>query len=107
MDAPRPTSFLIALAAATALGLAIAAIGAESAAPSRAGASTPGGNPPGPPPEAVAACKGKTEGTTVSFTGRAGETFSGTCQTTNGVLAARPTGGQGGPGGPGGQGQRR
>ena len=104
MDAPRPTSFLIALAAATALGLAMAAIAADSAPPARGGASAPGGNPPGPPPEAVAACKGKTEGTTVSFTGRAGETFTGVCQTTNGVLAARPAGGQGGPGG---QGQRR
>lgn len=39
-----------------------------------------GGRPPGPPPEAIAACKGKTEGAAASFTGRNGETFSGTCQ---------------------------
>ena len=42
-----------------------------------------------------------------SRTYRAGETFTCVCQTTNGVLAARPAGGQGGPGGQGGQGQRR
>jgi hypothetical protein len=93
MNSARLTPFLIALAGAAALGLAIAANAAESAGPPRSGASAPGGAPPGPPPEAVAACKGKTEGTTVSFTGRAGETFSGTCQNVGGVLAARPAGG--------------
>jgi len=52
----------------------------------------PTGQPPGPPPEAVAACKGKTEGTSVSFTGHRGETMTGVCQLSNGVLAARPSG---------------
>lgn len=41
-------------------------------------------------PEVIAACKGKTAGTTVSFTGRHGETITGTCELFNGTLAARP-----------------
>ncbi len=53
----------------------------------------PGGEPPAPPPEAVAACNGKAEGDTVSFTGRRGETVTGTCQRIGSVLAARPAGG--------------
>ncbi|MDB5847889.1 MAG: hypothetical protein JWP29_1641 [Rhodoferax sp.] len=61
----------------------------------------PPGAPPGPPPEAVAACAGKSAGVQVSFTGRRGETVSGTCELVNGVLAARPAGAPpGGPGGP-------
>ena len=71
------------------------------AATSSSGSSSASGNdkPPGPPPEAVAACKGKTEGSEVSFTGRQGETFTGTCQSVDGTLAAMPKGG--GPGGKG------
>ena len=71
------------------------------AAASSSSSSSSGGNaqPPGPPPEAVAACKGKAEGSEVSFTGRNGETFAGTCQTRNGTLAAAPRGGR--PGGNG------
>lgn len=53
----------------------------------------PDGPPPGPPPEAIAACVGKVAGDVVSFTGRGGETVSGTCQLDGTVLAARPTGG--------------
>jgi hypothetical protein len=65
------------------------------AAPPASGA---GGPPPGPPPEAIAACKGKTAGAQVTFSGRNGESFTGVCQLTNGVLAARPAGGNaGGP----------
>ena len=60
-------------------------------------ASAPSGLPPGPPPEAVAACKGKTEGTQVSFSARGGETLTGVCQKIGDVLAARPLGGP--PGG--------
>jgi len=82
----------IAACGAAVIGFAMAATTAEPPAPPASGA------PPGPPPEAIAACKGKTEGTTVSFTGRSGETLTGTCQTTNGVLAARPAGGPGGGG---------
>lgn len=65
------------------------------AAPASDGPPT-GSQPPGPPPEAVTACSGKTEGDVVSFTLRDGHQVSGTCQLTNGVLAARPTGGPGG-----------
>lgn len=49
-----------------------------------------GGRPPGPPPEAVAACKGKTEGTAVEFTLRDGKTVKGICRTFNGQMAAAP-----------------
>jgi hypothetical protein len=52
----------------------------------------PGGHPPGPPPEAIAACSGKTAGDEVSFTLRDGHQLSGKCQLENGVLAARPAG---------------
>jgi hypothetical protein len=52
-----------------------------------------GDRPHGPPPEAIAACKGKAVGDTVSFTGRRGETLKGTCEKAGDVLAARPQGG--------------
>jgi hypothetical protein len=78
---------VIAACGAALMGLAMAATTAEPPAPPASGA------PPGPPPEAIAACKGKAEGATASFTGRRGETLTGTCQTTNGVLAMRPAGG--------------
>ena len=83
-----------------ALGLLLAAAvcqAADSAPPSPpAGAK---GQPPGPPPEAIAACQGKAVGATASFTGRNGETISGSCQYTGNtqsqsgssqVLALRP-----------------
>jgi hypothetical protein len=57
----------------------------------------PGGKPSGPPPEAVNACKGKSEGDSVSFSFRDGHQVTGVCHTDNGVLAARPSGP--GPGG--------
>ena len=44
----------------------------------------------GPPPEAVEACKGKSEGTTVEFTNRGGEKMKGTCRQSGGQLAAMP-----------------
>ncbi len=71
----------------------------NSSTSSSGGPGGPGGRPPGPPPEAVAACKGKSEGAEVSFTGRNGETMTGTCRSINGQLAAMPKGGPGGPGG--------
>jgi len=58
-----------------------------------AGGPPPNGRPPGPPPEAIAACVGKTAGTTVTFKGRGGESFTGVCELDNGTLAARPSGG--------------
>ena len=43
-----------------------------------------------PPPEAIAACKGKSEGTAVQFTAPRGETLKGVCGLFEGVLAAMP-----------------
>ena len=76
---------LICMASLSLAGAAHAASGAASVPSS--------GQPPGPPPEAVAACKGKAEGTQVSFNARGGETLTGVCQKIGDVLAARPLGG--------------
>ena len=84
----RNSHFIASALSATLISLAMAA--AQAAEPPAPPAS---GVPPGPPPEAVAACTGKTEGATVNFVGRGGKTLNGICKTTNGVLAARPTGG--------------
>ena len=54
--------------------------------------AAPPGRPAGPPPEAVDACKGKSEGDSVSFSFRDGHQVTGVCHTDNGVLAARPSG---------------
>lgn len=43
-----------------------------------------------PPPEAIAACKGKSEGTSVQFTTPRGDTFTGVCKLFEGVLTAMP-----------------
>jgi hypothetical protein len=43
-----------------------------------------------PPPEAIAACKGKSEGTAVQFTTPRGDTLKGVCRKFEGVLAAMP-----------------
>ncbi|MCE5210351.1 MAG: hypothetical protein LLG40_02220 [Deltaproteobacteria bacterium] len=43
-----------------------------------------------PPPEAIAACKGKSEGTAVQFTTPRGDTLKGVCRQFDGVLAAMP-----------------
>lgn len=56
--------------------------------------------PPAPPPEAYAACQGKTEGASVTVTLPDGKTLPGTCRTMNGALVALPAGGPGGAGGP-------
>lgn len=60
------------------------------------------GMPPAPPPEAYAACKGKTEGASVTLTMPDGKSLAGTCRTMDGTLVAMPAGGPGGPGGAGG-----
>lgn len=89
------------LVAASLMLAGAAAMAADSSSTSSSGGPSggPGGQPPGPPPEAIAACQGKAVGAAASFTGRKGETFSGTCQyatTTNQqgvssqVLALRP-----------------
>ncbi len=46
-----------------------------------------------PPPEAIDACKDKTEGSEASFTLPNGHTVTGTCELRHGVLAVRPEGG--------------
>jgi hypothetical protein len=45
-----------------------------------------------PSPEAIAACTGQAVGASVSFTGRRGQTITGTCQQVGDVLAAQPNG---------------
>ena len=68
-----------------------AALAQTAAAEPDAGASGSGGRHHGPPQEAIAACAGKTDGATVSFTGRTGKSITGTCKTgPDGVMAARP-----------------
>jgi hypothetical protein len=52
---------------------------------------TNGGQPPhAPPPEAIAACKGKAVGTQASFTDRRGRTISGACTQMGDVVAVPP-----------------
>jgi hypothetical protein len=45
---------------------------------------------PGPPPEAYAACTGKTPGSPAQFTDRNGETVSGVCESRGERLVLRP-----------------
>lgn len=47
-------------------------------------------HPHGPPPEAIAACKGKAVGTVASFTDRGGRTVSGPCTQMGDVVAVPP-----------------
>ena len=78
-----------------------AVLAATSTAPALAQAQGRQG-PPAPPPEAYAACKGKTEGASVTLTMPDGKSLAGTCRTMDGTLVAMPAGGPGGPGGAGG-----
>ncbi|SDZ82980.1 hypothetical protein SAMN05660420_00515 [Desulfuromusa kysingii] len=48
------------------------------------------GRPQGPPPEAIAACEGKSVGDSVTFTGREGESIKSTCQEVDGQIVAVP-----------------
>ena len=66
----------------------------------------PAGNPPpdgavpghrGPPPEAIAACKGKAVGAQASFVDRGGRTVSGACMQMGDVVAVPPPHGGHGP----------
>jgi hypothetical protein len=50
-----------------------------------------------PPPEAIAACKGKSEGVAVQFTTPRGDTLQGVCKEFEGSLAAMPEQRAGGP----------
>ena len=74
----------------------LALISLTAATPSHAQPAR--GTPPAPPPEAYAACKGKTEGASVTLTMPDGKTLAGTCRTMDGTLVAMPAGGPGGPG---------
>jgi hypothetical protein len=49
--------------------------------------------PMGPPPEAVEACKDKSEGADVQFTGRRGDKVEASCKLMNGQMVAVPKGG--------------
>jgi len=46
-----------------------------------------------PPPEAIAACRGKVEGTFVQFTTSRGDTLKGICRRVDGVMTAMPPSG--------------
>lgn len=59
------------------------------------GSGGEGGRPQGPPPEAIAACEGKSEGDSCEFTNPRGDTLSGICQTVEEQLACAPEGGPG------------
>lgn len=63
--------------------------------PGMALAAGDSGRPPGggrPPKEAIDACKGKSEGTSVEFTSPRGK-VKGTCKSMNGQMVAVPEGG--------------
>lgn len=69
----------------------------------RAQGGPEGGRPPGPPPEMVEACQGKSTGNSCEFVGRQGATVSGTCQASREDASQliclpkdRPKGGPGG-----------
>lgn len=85
MHPPRHTTITLA---GLCLGLSLAAFTCGALAQ-----GAPGGQPPGPPPEAYTACKGQTEGASVTLTMPDGKTLSGTCRTMNGTLVAMPAGG--------------
>lgn len=71
-------------------------------APAFAGCALPppGARPHGPPPEAFAACVGKTAGDAVSLTVHDGKVLNATCELRDGALVARPEGKRhGGPDG--------
>ncbi len=93
---------LLATAAALVLSLSVAAplvafAQSDSGTPPD---GPPHGHPHGPPPEAVAACKGKAVGTVASFTDRGGRTVSGACTQMGDVVAVPPPAHPQGDGGP-------
>ena len=46
----------------------------------------------GPPPEAIEACEGKSEGDSVTFSGRRGDSVTATCKLVDDQLVAVPEG---------------
>src|SRR5207245_8807784 len=89
------------LCAAAAAVLLVATPLASYAQANTQGGPPAGGAPHGPPPEAIAACKGKAIGSNASFTDRGGRTISGPCTQMGDVVAvpppARAAGDKGGP----------
>ena len=87
--------------------LAAAALLASAPWAALAQSDANGGPPPGqggqhshgPPPEAIAACKGKAVGTQASFTDRSGRTVSGACTQMGDVVAVPPPAHRQGDGG--------
>ncbi|WP_332853996.1 hypothetical protein [Duganella sp. S19_KUP01_CR8] len=73
--------------------MSLAAVASVSLAASAQNGPPSGGQPPGPPPEAVAACKNKAEGTKVTFKGRRGEDVQGVCKKMRDIVVAVPEGG--------------
>ncbi|MDQ8037673.1 MAG: hypothetical protein REI12_09635 [Pedobacter sp.] len=71
------TNLLNALLLATALTAPAALLAAEPDAGSRGAAPH---QPPGPPPEALAACKGKAVGAAATLTTPDGQTIKGKCE---------------------------
>jgi|SRR5471032_2393188 hypothetical protein len=63
---------------------------AQSSAASGPPPDQGGKHPHGPPPEAIAACKGLAIGTQASFTDRGGRTVSGPCTQMGDVVAVPP-----------------
>lgn len=53
----------------------------------------PSRGPMKPPPEAIAACKGKSEGDAVQFSTSRGDTLKGVCKLFEGALTAMPPNG--------------
>lgn len=98
MSLPRPIEALVyafaALGAASLVYAADAATGTEGGPQGQA----PRGQPPGPPPEAIAACQGKSAGATASFTDRGGRSVTGACTQIGNVLAVAPPSGGSKPG---------
>lgn len=76
---------IISLLVVIALGSAIAACASGQREGGR-------GRMQGPPPEAIEACSGKSEGDGVTFDGPRGESLSGTCQMVDDQLVAVPEG---------------
>lgn len=71
------TTFLQALLVSVALTAPVSVLAGDAAEGPRGGAPH---QPPGPPPEALAACKGKTPGATASLTTPDGKTVKGVCE---------------------------
>ena len=75
MNKFRPARFALTLACLA----GVVAAGSSFAQSGGQGGPGGGDKPHGPPPEAIAACKGKSADAGCSFTGREGNNLTGTC----------------------------